>query len=64
MPEDEQPRYTGNRGVGVETMLSFMCTDMFRQRVRDAADKRLIGMSEFMREAIEKSLDDFEKGAG
>jgi len=62
MPKAKQPSYTGNRGVGAEVTMSFMATKEFRRRVHAVASYLDQPASEFIRQAIEESLQGFEKG--
>jgi predicted transcriptional regulator len=62
MPKAKQPNYTGPRGVGAEVTMSFMVTKDFRRRVHAMASYLDQPASEFIRQAIEESLERFEKG--
>jgi len=63
MGKHEPKGHTGNRGVGGEVHMSFMCSKAMREQIHATAAFNGIGASQFIREAIEESLIGFEKGS-
>lgn len=49
--------FTGPRGVGVEVTMSFMCSEAQRKQIRAAAKRQKRSISEFIRDAVEQSLE-------
>ena len=48
--------FGGNRGVGAEVTMSFMCSSEKRDEIRKAAKSRGVAISTFIRDAIDKQL--------
>ena len=49
-------KYGGNRGVEAQVYMSFMCSEAFRERVRQASRDGDIAVSEIIRDGVALKL--------
>ncbi len=61
MGKHEPKGHTGNRGVGGEVHMSFMCSKAMRNDIHATAAFKGMGASQFIRDSIEESLKGFGK---
>ena len=61
MGKHEPKGHTGNRGVGGEVHMSFMCSKAMRDEIHATAAFTGIGASQFIREAIDEALKGFKR---